>query len=54
VVEKDFPCRFSCDEDVCRHSVNNECMAAVSVEDVLGGVKNIINQLNTNMGNNNC
>ena len=26
VVEKDFPCRFGCDEDVCNHSVYKECM----------------------------
>ena len=29
VVEKDFPCRFGCDEDVCNHSVYKECMEKI-------------------------
>ncbi len=38
VVEKDFPCRETCDEDLCLHGVHNECMSAISVDDVLNAV----------------
>lgn len=34
VVEKDFPCRLTCDEDKCNHKVYNACMKAIGVEDV--------------------
>lgn len=34
VVEKDFPCRYACDEDVCDHNPRKECMDSIKVEDV--------------------
>ncbi len=34
-VEKDFPCRFSCDESTCSRTTAQECMRAVLPEDVL-------------------
>jgi ADP-heptose:LPS heptosyltransferase len=42
VVEKDFPCRFSCDEKVCHHEVYNECMKTITVDDVFNSVKTLI------------
>lgn len=45
VVEKDFPCRFSCDEDVCKHTVYKECMEKIQVNDVLEAVRKIIGEL---------
>lgn len=39
VVEKDYPCRFTCDESVCSHSIYNACMADILVEDVFDAVK---------------
>lgn len=34
VVEKDFPCRYACDEDVCNYLVHKECMETIMVDDV--------------------
>ena len=42
VVEKDFPCRFSCDENVCRHRVYHECMQAITPEDVYSAAADLI------------
>jgi ADP-heptose:LPS heptosyltransferase len=40
VVEKEFPCRFTCDENTCKHKVHNACMHAIMPEDVLREVRN--------------
>ncbi len=42
VVEKDFPCRYSCDEDVCRHTPYNECMESIGVDDVFDAVADLL------------
>ncbi len=42
VVEKDFRCRQTCDEDKCLHSAHNECMSAISVEDVLSAAVDVL------------
>ncbi len=42
VVEKDFPCRYSCDENVCKHKIYNECMTAITTDDVCNAVKDIL------------
>lgn len=42
VVEKDFPCRFTCDENVCKHKVYNECMKAITPDDVYNAAKELI------------
>lgn len=42
VVEKDFPCRYSCDENGCKHRVYNECMAAITTDDVFNAIKDIM------------
>jgi len=39
VVQKKFPCRFTCDESVCKHNVYNECINAVTTDDVFNAVK---------------
>ncbi|MEW6416571.1 MAG: putative lipopolysaccharide heptosyltransferase III [Nitrospirota bacterium] len=43
VVEKDFPCRYSCDENICKYKVYNECMAAITIDDVCDAVEDIVN-----------
>jgi len=45
VVEKDFPCRYTCDEDVCLNKINNECMNAITPEDLFNAVKDIMNEI---------
>jgi predicted lipopolysaccharide heptosyltransferase III len=47
VVEKEFPCRFTCDENTCRYKVHNACMHAIAVEDVLDAVKEVMSKLKT-------
>ncbi len=42
LVENDFPCRFSCDESVCRHGVYHECMKAITPEDVYNAASHLI------------
>ena len=44
VVEKDFPCRYTCDEDVCNHTVHNECMKIITPEDVYEASNYILKQ----------
>lgn len=34
VVEKDFPCRFTCDESNCLHSDHHACLKKITVQDV--------------------
>lgn len=41
VVEKDFPCRYTCDEDVCNFKNHNQCIKDISVEDVISAVKKV-------------
>ncbi len=50
VVEKDFPCRYACDEDVCNFKNYNECMKAISADDVVYAAEKIIalNAVNKN------
>lgn len=42
VVEKDFPCRYSCDENICKYKVYNDCMAAITTDDVCNAVEDIV------------
>ncbi|MDY6855577.1 MAG: glycosyltransferase family 9 protein [Thermodesulfobacteriota bacterium] len=42
IVEKDFPCRFTCDENVCKHRVFHGCMKAITPDDVFSAVKELI------------
>jgi lipopolysaccharide heptosyltransferase II len=45
VVEKDFQCRYSCDEDRCRNGSNNGCMKAIGVGDVMDAVKEVLKEV---------
>jgi predicted lipopolysaccharide heptosyltransferase III len=42
IVEKDFPCRLTCDENVCKHRVFHGCMKAITPDDVYSAVKELI------------
>ncbi|MBI5740232.1 MAG: glycosyltransferase family 9 protein [Nitrospirae bacterium] len=42
VVEKDFPCRYDCDESTCRHTMHNECMTAIGPDDVINAAMEIM------------
>jgi len=42
VVEKDFPCRYSCDENICKHEIYNECMKTITPDDVCKAVREVI------------
>lgn len=44
VVEKDFPCRYTCDEDVCNYTVHNECMKTITPDDVYEAANYILKQ----------
>ncbi|MBF0344801.1 MAG: glycosyltransferase family 9 protein [Nitrospirae bacterium] len=44
VVEKPFPCRFTCDEGTCRNSRLHACMKDISVQDVFDAVKKKYNK----------
>lgn len=46
VVEKDFKCRFNCDEDVCNHINFKECMEKIQVDDVLNAVREVLGEVN--------
>ena len=39
VVEKDFPCRWNCDESRCRNRDHHACMKSISVDDVFQAVE---------------
>ena len=42
VVEKHFPCRFTCDESVCRHNVYHGCMRSITLDDVFNAARELI------------
>jgi ADP-heptose:LPS heptosyltransferase len=42
VVEKDYPCRFRCDESVCQNVRYHGCMEDISVDDVFRAVQKIM------------
>lgn len=44
VVEKDFPCRFTCDERVCGHKEYQACMKEITPDDVFNAVQELISQ----------
>lgn len=41
VIEKNYPCRITCDENVCKNDIQNGCMADICVDDVLDAVKKL-------------
>jgi len=42
VIEKDFPCRYRCDEDVCLYKNYNQCIKDISVDDVISAVRKVM------------
>ena len=42
VVEKDFPCRYACDESLCHNIRPHACMEEVEVSDFLDATDNIL------------
>jgi len=42
VVEKNFLCRYSCDENICKHEIYNECMKTITSDDVCKAVREVI------------
>ncbi|MBF0516053.1 MAG: glycosyltransferase family 9 protein [Nitrospirae bacterium] len=45
VVEKVFPCRFTCDENSCKHERFHACMEAIEVEDVFAAIKDLLKEI---------
>ncbi|MBI5238698.1 MAG: glycosyltransferase family 9 protein [Deltaproteobacteria bacterium] len=50
IVEKGFPCRSKCDEDVCLHSSFKACMDAVLVSDVFGAAEEVLKETGRYLG----
>jgi predicted lipopolysaccharide heptosyltransferase III len=44
VVEKEFSCRFSCDESRCSHAEHNACLKQVTAQDVLAAAVRLLEQ----------
>ena len=42
VVEKEFPCRFACDENSCHYERYNACMDDLSVDDVFHAAEELL------------
>jgi ADP-heptose:LPS heptosyltransferase len=42
VVEKEFPCRYACDENSCRYERYNACMEDLSVDDVFHAAQELL------------
>jgi ADP-heptose:LPS heptosyltransferase len=43
VVEKDYPCRTSCDESTCRNRERpHGCLRDIAIEDVLGAAEDLL------------
>jgi ADP-heptose:LPS heptosyltransferase len=45
IVEKDFPCRYSCDENSCHYERYHACMEDIQVEDVFRAVEDIFKEI---------
>lgn len=41
VIEKEYPCRYSCDESHCHNPEYHGCMQQIAVDDVLAGVEDV-------------
>ncbi|MCI5167369.1 MAG: glycosyltransferase family 9 protein [Candidatus Electrothrix sp. GM3_4] len=44
VVEKDYPCRFTCDESHCLHAEYHACLQEITVQDVQQAAEEILNR----------
>lgn len=45
VVEKNYPCRYQCDENSCHHERSHACMDDITVEDVIEAVKAVLEEV---------
>lgn len=45
VVEKNFPCRYQCNENSCHHERFHACMKDITVEDVFEAVKAVLEEV---------
>lgn len=45
VVEKNFPCRYQCDENSCHHERFHACMKDITAEDILEAVASLIEEV---------
>lgn len=45
VVEKDFPCRYFCDENTCMHKSFHSCMKEISVDVVMDAIEDIVREI---------
>ncbi len=45
VVEKNFSCRYSCDENSCHHERFHACMKDITIEDVFDAVKAVLEKV---------
>ena len=43
VVENDYPCRWTCDEDKCYYKEQQACMKSIEIEQVYKAVKSSMN-----------
>lgn len=39
VIEKDFPCRYRCDEDICHFVNHHQCMKDISIDNVISAIE---------------
>lgn len=46
VVEKNFPCRYQCNENSCHHERFHACMKEITVENILEAVRSLLEELN--------
>lgn len=49
IVEKEYPCRYGCDESSCHNERFHACMQDIAVEDVLEAVEDIFKELKLNL-----
>ncbi len=42
VVEKDFPCRYRCDEDICQFVNYHQCMKDITANDLISAIEKMV------------
>jgi lipopolysaccharide heptosyltransferase II len=52
VVEKDFQCRYRCDENSCHNARHHACMEDITASDVVESVKSLMEELSSKRGRN--
>ncbi|MEO5357366.1 MAG: glycosyltransferase family 9 protein [Nitrospirae bacterium YQR-1] len=46
VVEKDFQCRYRCDENSCHNAGHHACMKSITTGDVVDSAESLLNEIN--------